>query len=95
MVRHPWLRAAYMELFAVLPQAEGRGVGRAAVAFIESHYRGRTANLWLLFSGFNTGARFFHEKQGVHRVGVIADLVVAGQDEVLMRKITRSAAGLL
>ena len=94
VVRHPWLRGAYIELFAVLPWAQGQGVGRAALEFIASHYRGRTANLWLLVSGFNTGARCFYEKQGFHPVGVIADLVVAGHDEVLMRKIIRPAAGL-
>ena len=94
VVRHPWLRGAYIELFAVLPRAQGQGVGRAALDFIESHYRRRTANLWLLVSGFNTGARCFYEKQGFHSVGVIADLVVAGQDEMLMRKVIRPAAGL-
>jgi len=94
VVRHPWLRGAYIELFVVLPRAQGQGVGRAALEFIESHYRRRTANLWLLVSGFNTGARCFYEKQGFHPVGVIADLVVAGQDEVLMRKVIRPAAGL-
>jgi len=94
VVRHPWLRGAYIELFAVLPPAQGQGLGRAALEFIESHYRPRTANLWLLVSGFNTGARCFYEKQGFHPVGVIADLVVAGQDELLMRKVIRPAAGL-
>lgn len=87
VVRYPWLRGAYIELFAVLPAAQGRGVGRAALAFIESHYRGRTANLWLLVSGFNTGARRFYERQGFRPIGVIEDLVAAGQDEVLMRKV--------
>ena len=29
VVRHPWLRGAYIELFAVLPRAQGQGVGRA------------------------------------------------------------------
>jgi len=92
VVRYPWLRGAYIELFAVFPQAQGRGVGRAALEFIETHYRGRTENLWLLVSGFNAGARCFYEKQGFYPVGVIVDLVVAGQDEVLMRKVIRSSA---
>jgi len=93
-VRYPWLRGAYIELFAVFPQAQGRGVGRAALEFIETHYRGRTDNLWLLVSGFNSGARCFYEKQGFYPVGVIVDLVVAGQDEVLMRKVIRPAPSL-
>ena len=89
VVRYPWLRGAYIELFAVLPGAQGRGVGRAALAFIESRYRERTANLWLLVSGFNAGARRFYEQAGFRPIGVIADLVMAGQDEVLMRKVIR------
>ena len=89
VVRYPWLRGAYIELFAVLPAAQGRGVGRAALEFVESSYRGRTANLWLLVSGFNSGARCFYERHGFRPIGVIADLVVVGQDEVLMRKVIR------
>lgn len=92
VVRYPWLHGAYIELLAVLPAAQRRGVGRAALAYIESCYRGRTANLWLLVSGFNTGARCFYAKHGFCPIGVIADLVVAGQDEVLMRKVIQGTA---
>ena len=91
-VRHPWLRGAYIELFAVLPAAQGRGVGRAALAWIESYYQGRCANLWLLVSGFNARARAFYERQGFHPIGTIPELVVAGQDEVLLRKRLASSA---
>ncbi len=92
-VRHPWLRGAYIELFAVLPQAQGQGIGRAALAFIEDAYRDRASNLWLLVSGFNPGARCFYERQGFGPIGVIPDLVVPGQDEILMRKIIRPSRG--
>jgi diamine N-acetyltransferase len=92
VIRHPWLRGAYIELFAVLPGAQGQGVGRAVLTFIERTYRGRTANLWLLVSGFNAGARAFYEKQGFRPVGLLADLVTAGQDEVLMRKVIQAHA---
>jgi ribosomal protein S18 acetylase RimI-like enzyme len=81
------LRGAYIELFAVLPAAQGRGVGRAILEFVESSYRGRAANLWLLVSAFNSGARGFYEKHGFRPIGVIEDLVVVGQDEILMRKV--------
>ncbi|HYN79355.1 MAG TPA: GNAT family N-acetyltransferase [Lamprocystis sp. (in: g-proteobacteria)] len=86
-IRYPWLRGAYIELFAVLPTAQGQGVGRAALAFIEHNFRGRTANLWLLVSGFNARARCFYERNGFRPIGVIADLLAAGEDEVLMRKV--------
>jgi ribosomal protein S18 acetylase RimI-like enzyme len=86
-VRWPWLRGAYIELFAVLPGAQGQGVGEGALGLIEQGYRGRTGNLWLLVSGFNRGARRFYERQGFRVIGVIPDLVAEGQDEVLMRKV--------
>jgi ribosomal protein S18 acetylase RimI-like enzyme len=87
VVRHPWLRGAYIELFAVLPGAQGHGVGRALLGHVEATYRGRAGNLWLLVSGFNSRARRFYEGQGFREIGLIADLVVPGQDEVLMRKV--------
>jgi ribosomal protein S18 acetylase RimI-like enzyme len=90
VVRYPWLRGAYIELFAVLPGAQGQGVGRAVLTFLERTYRGRTLNLWLLVSGFNAGARVFYEKQGFRPVGLLTDLVIAGQDEVLMRKVIQA-----
>ena len=86
-VRWPWLRGAYIELFAVLPGSQGQGVGEEVLGRIEREYCGRTGNLWLLVSGFNAGARRFYERQGFHAIGLIPDLVAQGQDEVLMRKI--------
>ncbi len=90
VIRHPWLRGAYIELFAVLPGAQGQGIGRALLGFIERTYRGRTPNLWLLVSGFNSGARAFYEKQGFRPVGLLTDLIIVGHDEVLMRKVIQA-----
>lgn len=85
-IRYPWLRGAYIELFAVLPQAQGAGVGEALLAHVEATYRGRAGNLWLLVSGFNARARRFYERSGFGPIGLIPDLVVQGEDEILMRK---------
>lgn len=87
VVRHPWLRGAYIELFAVLPGAWGQGVGQRVLCRIETDYRPRAANLWLLVSAFNGRARDFYAFNGFQRVGLIADLIVSGQDEILMRKV--------
>jgi ribosomal protein S18 acetylase RimI-like enzyme len=85
-IRYPWLRGAYIELFAVLPQAQGGGVGDALLTHVELTYRSRTGNLWLLVSGFNARARRFYERAGFGPVGTISDLVLPGEDEILMRK---------
>ncbi len=85
-IRYPWLRGAYIELFAVLPGAQGQGMGKALLAHLESSYRGRTANLWLLVSAFNGRARGFYEAQGFSPIGTLRDLVAPGEDEILLRK---------
>ncbi len=87
VVRRPWLRGAYIELFAVLPGAQGRGIGAALLGHIEETCRGHTANLWLLVSGFNAQARGFYVRHGFREIGPIPDLIMPGQDEVLMRKV--------
>jgi ribosomal protein S18 acetylase RimI-like enzyme len=87
VVRRPWLLGAYIELFAVLPAAQGRGVGRAMLHHLERDYRERTLNLWLLVSAFNTPARRLYESEGFVPIGEIPDLVAPGHDEVLMRKV--------
>lgn len=91
VVRHPWLRGAYIELFAVLPGAQGQGLGKALLNHIEAVHRGRTGNLWLLASGFNLRARRFYAAQGFVEIGPIPNLVVAGEDEILMRKVLTGA----
>lgn len=92
-VRHPWLRGAYIELFAVLPRAQGQGVGAALLDHLEATYRGRTANLWLLVSGFNARARGFYTRHGFAPIGTIPDLVIPGADEILMRKRLPAGGG--
>jgi ribosomal protein S18 acetylase RimI-like enzyme len=85
-IRCPWLRGAYIELFAVLPRAQGGGVGNALLTHVEAAYRSRTGNLWLLVSGFNARARRFYERNGFGPIGTIPGLVVPDEDEILMRK---------
>ena len=87
VVRHPWLRGAYIELFAVLPEAQGQGVGGALLDRLEGAWRGRAANLWLLVSGFNVAARGFYLRHGFREIGVIPGLIIPAQDEVLLRKV--------
>jgi ribosomal protein S18 acetylase RimI-like enzyme len=86
-VRCPWLRGAYIEFLAVLPQAQGRGIGAALLERVEGTYRGRVGNLWLCVSGFNDPAQRFYARHGFVPVGTIPDLLKAGEDEILMRKV--------
>jgi len=86
-LKHPWLYGVYIGLFAILPEAQGKGVGSSALEFIEREYRDKVKNIWLLVSDFNEQAKAFYQSRGFKTIGTIDDFLVEGEDEVLMRKV--------
>ena len=84
-VRAPWLRGPYLELLAVLPEHQGRGIGAAVLRWLEAE-AAPARNLWVMVSAFNEGARRFYARHGFVEVGTVPGLVREGFDEVLMRK---------
>ena len=82
-LRRPWLRGPYVELLAVLPAAQGRGLGRALVEWAAAQGGG---NLWACVSAFNGAARAFYARAGFVEVAPLADLVAEGADEILLRR---------
>jgi ribosomal protein S18 acetylase RimI-like enzyme len=84
-LKQPWLRGVYLEQLALLPSYQRRGLGRRALEFIEQSHP-QAANIWLLVSRFNQPARHFYLAHGFAELCCIEDLLLAGEDEVLMRK---------
>lgn len=84
-LRRPWLRGPYIELLAVLPGAQGAGVGRALVDWAMVQAGG--GNLWACVSAFNAPARAFYARAGFVEMAPLADLVAAGRDEILLRRL--------
>jgi GNAT superfamily N-acetyltransferase len=84
-VRWPWLHGPYLELLAVLPEAQGRGLGGALLDWLAVQ-AGSSRNLWVAVSAFNTGARRFYARHGFVEVGAVPGLVRDGFDEILLRK---------
>ncbi|HUU67654.1 MAG TPA: GNAT family N-acetyltransferase [Methyloceanibacter sp.] len=86
-VRYPWLRGAYLELLAILPGFQTRGIGTAILTWLEREASIREArNLWVCASSFNEQALRFYARHGFAATAVLRGLVADGFDEVLLRK---------
>jgi diamine N-acetyltransferase len=85
-VRHPWLFGPHLELLAVFPTYQGRGIGREVLEWLQGEAL-PSRNLWVVVSAFNTGARRFYQRHGFREIASLADLIVPGSDEHLLRKV--------
>jgi GNAT superfamily N-acetyltransferase len=91
-VRYPWLRGPYLELLALLPERQDRGIGAAFLSWFEDEAcRYGARNLWACASRFNTRALQFYRRHGFAETAVLPDLVVDGFDEILLRKFPISS----
>lgn len=87
-LRRPWLRGSFIEMLAILPGCQGRGLGRAAVQWAAKQEA--SGNLWATVSAFNSPARQFYQRLGFAEISVLRDLIVHGQDEILLRLRTEA-----
>ena len=86
-VRHPWLKGPYLELLALLPQAQDQGIGSSIMSWFESTaLMHRARNLWVCASSFNARGLSFYERHGFKRVATLPGLVADSYDEILLRK---------
>lgn len=86
-VRHPWLKGPYLELLAVLPPFQRRGIGAGVMSWFEQAGRGLGArNLWVCASSFNDGALRFYQRHGFRPAARLPGLVAESYDEILLRK---------
>jgi GNAT superfamily N-acetyltransferase len=84
--RGAFARSPYLRLLVVAAEASGRGVGGSLLGAVETRAFGRAADLFLLVTEENHGARRFYGRHGYRDVGTLPDCVVPGITEVLMRK---------
>jgi ribosomal protein S18 acetylase RimI-like enzyme len=79
-------RSAYLRLIAVAPERRGQHIGELLLRAFEAEARTVGPDAFLLVSDFNDGARRFYLREGYEEIGRLADYVLAGVAEVLMRK---------
>lgn len=87
VIRASWLRGPYLQFLALLPEAQGRGIGAAFLAWVERKARiAEERNLWVAASEINTGAIRFYERHGFERIADLDGLAYDGRTELLFRK---------
>jgi diamine N-acetyltransferase len=86
-VRYPWLKGPYLELLAILPRFQSRGIGASILAWFEQEaHRHGARNLWVCASSFNARALHFYRRHGFQPAASLPGLVADGYDEILLRK---------
>ncbi len=87
VIRYPWLIGPYLELLAIVPGFQDRGLGQAVLSWFETQARSSgQSNLWVLTSSFNCSALRFYEKFGFEFVAELESLVMDGFNEIMLRK---------
>lgn len=78
----------YLKLLVVDAACRGNRIGSRLLDKMEACAFRRWPNVYLCVSDFNEPARRFYARHGYLEIGRLPDLLVAGRDEILMRKTT-------
>lgn len=76
----------YIQSICVAPERRSRGLGGRLIAFAEERIFRDFPNVFLCVSSFNPRARDLYLRLGYREVGELADLIVPGHAEILLRK---------
>ena len=76
----------YIQLLAVFPEFQNRRLGEKIMGFAEEKIFQRSKNVFLSVSSFNPRAQKFYERLGYKKFGELENFLVAGKNEILMRK---------
>ena len=78
--------SGYLKSIAVKPGWKNQELDEKMMEFIEREVFSTYKNLFLCVSSFNSDAQQFYTKLGYEKIGELKDYLVAGHDEILMRK---------
>ena len=76
----------YIQNIALSEETRGKGIGEAAIRYIEERIFQVSPNVFICASSFNIGAQKLYQRLGYEVVGILKDYIIKGQDEVFMRK---------
>jgi [ribosomal protein S18]-alanine N-acetyltransferase len=78
----------YIQTVAVQPDRRGQGLGTELIRFAERRILEEFRNVFMCVSSFNLNARRLYAKLGYAEIGELADYIVHGHSEILLRKTT-------
>lgn len=81
-LRKPWLRGPLIEMLALLPEAQGKGLGSQILERCKTE---AGKNLWATVSAFHQPARRFYAKAGFAEICALPGIVAEDQEEILLR----------
>ena len=76
----------YIQTICMMPEVRGKGLGSEVIAWAEERIFRESSNVFMCVSSFNAKARRLYARLGYEVVGTLHDYVVAGHDELLLRK---------
>jgi ribosomal-protein-alanine N-acetyltransferase len=76
----------YIQTIVITKEARGKGIGEAAIRYIEALIFLVSPNIFICASSFNTRALKLYHSMGYETIGLLKNYVVEGYNEVLMRK---------
>lgn len=83
----------YIQTICVDSSRRGQGLGSRLVEFAERRILKVSPNVFMCVSSFNVGARRLYERLGYKVVGELADYIVRGHSEILLRKTVGPLTG--
>ncbi len=85
-ISSPWLHGAYLHFLGIVPGKQNTGIGTLVMDWFETEAGSTYRNLWICVSDFNHRAARFYEARGYTRAAILENLIVEGEDEILLRK---------
>jgi ribosomal protein S18 acetylase RimI-like enzyme len=86
-VRYPWLLGPYLGFLGFIPEAQGKGLGKAVMNWLEETAKKHLArNIFICVSDFNHDAQAFYKACGYSKAADLDGLIVDEHSEFLLRK---------